>query len=393
MRAAASAFFVGFIAIVLCGAPATVLVGRHVTKQSDVDWTSVQVYAVVAAVGFVVFRTVRAAASRRYVDAAVQSRRPGISPTFACTLVAWVLVASAGGLAFGTYQVYDTANDPNPGKYRVYLAHQSLPVLFLAAGLAVLGAAGYYSWNFRRKHEIPELKKHNIVSLAADVRPKRTMAGALKKRILLWLKATLIDGFLFAGAIVPRLFSDNDRPTAAEIGDGLNLVVGGPGIVSFALLVCMFVFGATRHSAFDALRQPSSLAAIGIFLIGLVLQENDLKLAAGICAFTAVLIASATMLNIMERGSQPWMGFIFLVANYWYGYLVAPDGNEVLPVGVAGWVVAIMAAGYTAHEAREHWREWNTLVEPDTIPLPVLAFPPTPPNTSLTQPPPFTPPR
>jgi hypothetical protein len=215
------------------------------------------------------------------------------------------------------------------------------------------------------------------------------MAGAVKERIYLWLEATLIDALLFAGAIVPRLFSNDDRPTAAEIGDGLTLVVGGPGIISFALLVVMFVLAPTRRSAFDALRQPSSLAPIGIFLIGWLLQENNLKLAAGICAFAAVLIASATMMNIMERGSQPWLGLIFLVGNYAYGYLTAPDGDLALPVGVIGWIVAVLAAGYTAFEAHKHWRKWNMLVDPPTVPLPI------PQHMQQTQPPnwpPTTPP-
>jgi bacteriorhodopsin len=168
MRAASA--FVGFVAVVLCAAPATVLVGRHVAKQSDVDWTPVAVFGVVAAVGFVACRALRAATSRRYLAAAIASGKPGISPAFACTLLAWVLVAGAGGLAFGTLLVYQTADDPDPGSYRTSLTHYPLPILFLIAGLAVLGAAGYYSWDFRRRHEIPELKSRNIAVRAAETR-------------------------------------------------------------------------------------------------------------------------------------------------------------------------------------------------------------------------------
>ncbi|MPZ81319.1 MAG: hypothetical protein GEV28_13320 [Actinophytocola sp.] len=355
--------FVGFIAIVLAGAPATVLIGQRVREPADVTWTPVLVAVPVAVAGFLACRALRAAASRRYVEASIRNGRAGTSPAFAYTLIAWLLVGVAGGLAGATFAVSRTIEGPDPGAYRSGLTGYPLPVLCLFAALAVAGAAGYYSWTFRRRHEIPVLEANGVAVLVQPVR-KLPKGQAARLRTRMWLQATVVDGLFFAGAVLPRLLSDDDRPTGEEIGDGVTMVVGGPGIVSFALLVVMLVLAPTRRSAFDALRQPSSLAAIGIFAVGWPLQSAGQELAAGICAFVAVLIASATCMNIMDRGAQPWLGFVFLAGNYVYGYLTAPDGDTVLPVGVAGWVVAVLAAAYALNDARGHWRRWTTLVHP-----------------------------
>ncbi|WIX78667.1 hypothetical protein QRX50_46260 [Amycolatopsis carbonis] len=81
----------------------------------------------------------------------------------------------------------------------------------------------------------------------------------------------LVDALLFAGAIVPRLLSDDNRPTWGELAMGASAL---------------------------------SLAAIGLVLLG-----------------------SATCLNIMTRGAQPWIGLVYLAGNYVYGYLAAPNGD------------------------------------------------------------------
>lgn len=364
MRAASA--FVGFIAIVLCAAPATVLVGADVAKQSDVDWNPVAVCAVVAAVGFLVCRGLRSATSRWYVNAAIRRGSPGVSPAFACTLVAWVLVAGAGGFAFGTFVVHQTANDPDPGSYRTGLTEYPLPILFLFAGLAVLGAAGYYSWDFRRRQEIPPLQAAGV---ARVVTPPRVLppAQAFRRQMLLWVGATLVDAAFWAAAVIPQ-WIDGKPPNADDLATGALLVLGGPGIIAFALLLAMIAMWATRRSAFDALRRPSSLAAIAVtaagLLIGQASQEVAVQVVAGVVALVGVVIASVTQLSIMNRGAQPWLGFVFLAGNYVYGYLTAPDGHSALPVGAIGWVIAVAAAAYTFKEARGHWRDWAGVEPP-----------------------------
>lgn len=360
--------FVGFVAVILCAAPATVFTERDVHRSADVDWTPVLVTLPVAVVGFLICRALRVAASRRYVAASIRRGRAGGSPAFALTLLAWLLAAPAGGLAFATFLVYQTSDDPTPGKYREGLAEYPLPALFLFAGLVVLGAAGYYAWTFRRRHEIPPLVAAGVAVL---VEPPRRLpkAQAVKLRSLMWLRGTVIEAFFFAGVLVPRLL-DGERPSGDELATGVFMVVGGPAIVSFALLVVMLLLWPTRRSAFEALRQPSSLAAIGIAGLGFALDYGGQALAGGIVALAGVLIGSATCLNIMDRGAQPWLGFVFLAASYVYGYLHTPDGDTVLPTGTAGWVVAVLAAAYAVREARGHWKEWTTLASPADVATP-----------------------
>jgi hypothetical protein len=82
----------------------------------------------------------------------------------------------------------------------------------------------------------------------------------------------------------------------------------------------------------------------------------------GILALAGVLLASATCLNIMDCGAQPWLGLVFLAASYILGYLTSPDGDSALPNGVAGWSVAVLAAGYALYQARDHYQDWTRLV-------------------------------
>lgn len=356
-------WFVGLVAIVLCFAPGTVLVGRDVRRPADVDWDPVLVAVPVAVAGVLICRGLRKIASDRYVRRSIRQGRAGGSPAFAFTLVAWLLAGAAGGLTVGTWYVATNVADPNPDSYGKKLADYPLPILFLFAGLAVFGAAGYYSWKYRRRYELPVLEDNGIAVLL-EPRTPATPAEAMKLRTRMWLQGTLIDGALFAGAIVPRLLSDGDPPSEEELASGVFGVLGGPAIISFVLLLMLLVQWPTRRSALEALRQPSSLAAIAIVLAGFALDHFGQQVAGGIVALVGVLIASATCLNIMERGSQPWMGLLFLAGSYVFGYLYAPDGKAALPVGTTGWVVAILAAAYAVYLAHDHWRSWTRIAHP-----------------------------
>lgn len=355
----------GLMSLLLCVAPVAALLARDVHRRADVAWTPVQIVVPVAVVGIVVAWALRKAASARYLRNSLARGRAGASPAFAFTLVAWLLAGTAFGLAVGTWYAADNIEDPTPDRYLRFLAETPLPILFLLAGLGVLGAAGYDSWTFRRRHELPALEQAEI---AIVVEPPRQQP--LRVTTKMWLKGTLIDASLYAGAIVPRLLSDDDRPDADELATGVFGVLGGPAIVSFVLLVIMFLAWPTRRSALDALRQPASLAAIGIVLAGFALDYAGQEIAGGIVAMVGVLIGSVTLLGIMDRGTQPWMGLLFLTGSYLLGYLTAPDGDYALPAGVTGWVVAVLAAGYTIYQAQGHWREWTKVVNLNQQPLP-----------------------
>lgn len=340
-----------FVAILLAGAPATVLIGT-----GPVSWTPALVAVAVAVVGYAVCHWLRKRASLRYLARAESTGRFSGSPVFAWTLVAWVLIAVAGGVTIGTFVAGQPVEEDSS---RDGLADYPLPVLFLFAGLMVLAGAGYSARRFRRMHEVPWLQARGIAVERARVERLRPMEA-----VVLWLKGAAIDGMLFLSGLLPRLI-DGEKPTEDEWALGVLGVVGGPGIVSFVLLVVMLFAWPTRGAAFDALRQPSSLVAVGLVVLGLVVGDS---VTGGILALAGVLVASITCMNIQNRGSQPWLGFLYLAGNFIIGYLAAPDSGAALPEGFVGWAIVLAAAAYTIFEAYRHWREWP-LLEP--VPLPM----------------------
>lgn len=357
--------YLAFIAVALCAAPSTVIISRGVQSKADVSWAPVLIAVPVAIAGFIVCLALRTAASRRYVAAAIQRGKASASPAFIYTLIAWVLASGAGGLTLATWLLYESANEPSA--YRAALAEYPMALLFVFAGLAVLGTAAYHTLIFRRQNEYPLLEEYGVARLVVPPQnlPKKE---ALKQRTRMWLQGTAVDGAFFLGALLPRLAGD-DQPTADEWGDGSFLVVAGPGVVSFSLLLLMLVYWPTRRSAFEAFRRPSSLAALGLVGVGVLLDtagrgpagSSGIVVAGAVVGISGVVIASATCMNIMDRGSQPMIGLVYLAGNYIYGYLTSPDRDIVLPAGTVPWIVAILAAIYTFTEGRSHWRRWNTL--------------------------------
>jgi hypothetical protein len=352
---------VGFVAIVLATAPTIVLIGRDVHRPADVDWQPVQVAAVVAVAVFLACYRLRAVASRRYVEASIRRDRAGWSPAFACTFAAWLPVVVAGGMAFATLLVAQTAGGPiEEGSYRANMAATPLPLLFLFATLMLFGVAGHDAWSFRRRHELPALEEAGVARAAPPVELDKKAAVRLRTRM--WLHATVIDALFVAGGLLPKLLPGGEAPTENELATAGFSVIGGPGVVSFVLLVLMLAFWPARASALQALFRRSSLAAIGLVCAGLLLDSAELEIPGAIVGLSGVLLASATCLNIMDRGSQPWLGLVFLAASYVLGYLTSPDGDSALPGGAAGWTVAVLAAGYALYQGRDHWRAWTRLV-------------------------------
>ena len=336
-----------FVAVLLAGAPATVLTGT-----GDVSWTPALVAVVIAVVGYGVCHALRRRASARYLARAERTRVFSGSPVFAYTLVAWVLITVAGALVMATFFARRPAE---AGSYRDGLKDYPLPVLFLFAVLMVLAGAGYSARVFRRVHEVRWLQDRGI----AVERPK-TQRLEPRQAARMWLVGAAVDGMLFLSGLLPRLIG-GDKPGEDELALGVLSVIGGPGIVSFVLLVVMLFAWATRRAALDALRQPTSLIAVGLVLVGLLLDDSWVG---GVIALAGVLLGSITCMNIQNRGSQPWLGFLYLAGNFVIGYLAAPNGGSALPDGVVGWAVVLVAAAYTSREAYKHWREWPLLEAP-----------------------------
>ncbi|MGH4016234.1 MAG: hypothetical protein ACRDSL_20385 [Pseudonocardiaceae bacterium] len=358
--------FVGFVAIIVAVVPATVIIRGDGERPNDVSREPVLIAAAVAVVGFVVCRMLRSAASRRFVDVSLQRGQyePYRSPAFPFTLVAWVLIVVAGSMAFATFNVSERAKGPSAeDPFRSHTFTDWLPALVILAAVVTVGAASYYSWDFRRRHEIPVLEAHGVVTFVAPPR-QLSKTEAVRLRTWMWLRGTTIEGMFLAGALLPRLLPGAERPSEYETALGVAMLFGGPGMISFTLLLFMFVFVPTRRSAWDALRRPSSLLAIGVCAVGVILASNGQEVAGQLITNAALLLASVTCLNIMDRGAQPWLGLAFLTFSYFLGYLTAPGGPPSLPSGIAGWTVAVLALGYTAHQARSHWRTWYALVPP-----------------------------
>ncbi|WP_459714814.1 hypothetical protein [Actinophytocola sp. KF-1] len=342
-----------FVAILLAGAPATVLLGRGTPPS----WTPALVVAAIAVVGYALCHALRRRASRRYLARAERTGRFTGSATYAYTLVAWLLLVVAGGLVMGTYFAHQPVEE---GSYRDGLADYPVPVLVLFAGLMVLAGAGYSSRVFRRRYEVPWLQARGIAVAQPAVERLKP-----KEAAVMWLKGAAIDGLLFLSGLLPTLAAGAE-PAEDELVLGVLSVVGGPGIVSFVLLLVMLFSWPTRRAAFDALRQPSSLVAIGLVVVGMLAGDTA---AGGILAVAGVLLGSITCMNIQNRGSQPWLGFIYLAGNFVIGYLAAPDGGAALPDGVLGWAIVVVAAGYASYEAYRHWQHWPLLAQPAWRPV------------------------
>ena len=86
-----------------------------------------------------------------------------------------------------------------------------------------------------------------------------------------------------------------------------------------------------------------------------------------ILAVGGLLLGSITTMHVMDRGSQPSLGIAYLTLNYAFAYFAAPDGSMTLPNGFVNWIAATVAAAYTAHLVKHHWRAWYGLV-PGTAP-------------------------
>lgn len=353
--------FAGFAAILVTLAPGTVYIGRGVNGPEDVDWLPVLIVAPVAIAGFLILRALRTSASRRYLTAAIRSGRAGWSPAFVYTLPAWLLAGVASGITGGTLLTAQTASDQSA--YLATVADYPLSLAFLFAGVVVTGAAGYYAWAFRRRYEIPVLEAAGVAVLVQPPE-KLPKAQAAKLRTRMWLKGTAIEALLYASGVVPRLLSDDDPPSGDELLEGALKIVGGPAFTSFALLLLMLLLWPTRRSALHALTRASSLAALGIVGLAFVVDPSGKQPIGAIIAFTGVLLGSVVCMNIMDRGSQPWLGFVYLGANFLFGYLSAPDGNAAWPTGFTGWLIAVVAAVYASYEVRSHWREWTKLEHP-----------------------------
>uniref|UniRef100_UPI001ABF742A hypothetical protein n=1 Tax=Amycolatopsis circi TaxID=871959 RepID=UPI001ABF742A len=331
---------------------------RSFFRDGAVSWTPVYVTVPIAIVAVLALRAARRTLSRHYVERSIRQGRAGLSPSFPCTLAAWALGGTVFGWASGAVLVSANGDTPDGRADLRWAVDSAQPVLLLFVGLLVLAAGGYYSWRFRERYELEPLRRAGIAIVVPPEPP------GLVKTIRMWLVGTAVDALLFLGAAVPRLFSGDDRPTSDEWLDSGFAVLAGPGVVSFALLVLWFANWSTRRSALRALLRPASLTAIVLVLLGLAAHQAGQEVLSAVLGVSGCLLASVTCMSIMTRGVQPWMGLCYLAGNFVFGYMTAPDGNYVLPVGATGWIIAVLAAAYAVREARNHYREWTSLEPP-----------------------------
>lgn len=357
----------GFVAVAAAIPPTMLLIHRWTPPgpaTTDAELVSRNLPMVVAiasgVAAFLVLRAVRAAMSRRYVATCVArgDYNPYRSPSFGFTLVAWLVLVAAMSVTFAAATV--TQND-DPASAVTDFATADRPVFLVLSVVGVAVAAAYFSWDFRRRNEIPPLEAAGVVR-TVDPPPELPPGEATRLQLRMWGVATVVEGLFLAGALLPRLLPGADRPTGEDVLTGVFMLLGGPAVISSVLLACLLVLAPTRQSAMDAVRQPTSLLAIGLVTVGLVVDASGQRTIGGIVALVGLLLGSVTGLHIMDRGRQPWLGLTFLLFSFCVGYLAAPDGSMALPNGWSNWVVAVVAAGYVAHQARGHWRKWHGLL-------------------------------
>ncbi|ACU37037.1 hypothetical protein [Actinosynnema mirum] len=305
-------------------------------------------------VGAAVVFGVRGWAVRRFVVAAVASRRyrRRVSPALPLTVAGVLLVTLAAGWGFALLSLVEPGGEQ--------LGDGSGGSLLLAL-LGVVCAGLHFSWRFRRRVEVPPLVAAGLARVAEPPEVPRG-ARAFSWRLREFTSGVVIEGTFFlvplAGAALSGEVGFDERTQ-----QGLFMVFAGPGLVSGMLLLLMMVPAHLRWIAVDALRQPSSLLALalvgGAFAVDWAHGHGGvpapLHTAAQVAVLVGVLLASATCMGIMERGPQPWLGLYYLGFSYLLGYLTAPGGTISQPEGVAGWVAAIGALGYCLREGREHW--------------------------------------
>ena len=318
---------------------------------------TVLMIALASGAGLAAALILRKYATRRFVTRAISSGcyQPRSSPVPGCTFLALALGTVCTGAVILLAHLYGE-DDGSP------VPEASEPGHLVLALICLIGSTMFFSWRYRTKAEVAPLTTAGLaVTMPPPSRPRgaRAFSWSLKE----FLQGVIVEALFFGFSWLQSLI-DSEPLSYGEVVFGIFTIIGGPGIISAVLLLCFLVPAATRWIALDALRQPSSLLAIGLvagaFLVNsLDNVPNAVIVVATIAAVAGILLASVTCLHIMDSGHQPWLGFFYLGLSYLMGYLAAPDGSFAYPDGLGGWIAAIAALVYCLREARKHWLEYH----------------------------------
>lgn len=311
--------------------------------------------------GCLVLRRLRDRASRRYVAAAVSTGRydSARSPVLRLTALAWVtlVLGLAGGLAVGLLAPTSTTDAAQREVVELAGSWQGGALGLLGLLLAI----GVQAWAFQRRNEIQPLVHRGVLVRAEPVAasPEPGMRG-----FLLGLRAFLanlwISGlFLLAGWLQATI--DGERPPAETmVFDAFVNILAFPTAVVIALAVILWL-SPLRWTVRACLSDPTSRVGLGLFVAGalggIVASEHWLPATA---AGVGMLVIAVTMLRLMDLGPQPWLGLAFLLLSWWFGASYDPTDRQnaapLVPVGVIGWVAAVVTLALLAREVRTHWR-------------------------------------
>jgi hypothetical protein len=332
--------------------------------------------AVVLALGtacYIALRVLRARATEQYVRRALRQGSYSLSrsPAFPYTLGICAVGLILGSVALA-YLALFTAGGDDTETLRGILERDH-PGLLLLSALAVPVAALIFAWRHRSRREVPRLEQAGLVRVGAA--PPQTQEGAIRLRLRAYLWGVVVETLFFAFALLAMVLPGGEEPTGDDLVFQGSLVIVGPGMVSFILLVLLLVLPGTHWLGRACLRRPVALWAVLMMVAGALLNPEGPHLLAAVggegverydtliavasvgLALAGVTMASLTSLYLMDIAAQPWLGLLYLGFAYFLGYFTTTSGQATLPSSVAAWIGALVALGYVLWEGRKHWHE------------------------------------
>jgi hypothetical protein len=305
----------------------------------------------IGAVCFGVLMLTRRRRTRRLVDEAIRAGRwEPTSPALLITTAAWAALLAA--VAFAGVPQFVAAREV--GELAERFGRQPVWMLLVVPGLAL--ATAMSTFVHRRREEIAPLKAAGLVELPAPEPPDVGVTGFVGGlRAFVW--AAVLGSVLALGDLVDASLGDEEIDLADHAGAWMASVVIVPAVVAGVFLVTLALTTPTRWMVRAALRQPVTIASLGLIAGSLVLAAIESVPAALPIAMILVggLLGAVTSLYTQDLGPQPWLGILFLIFTYSFD-LTNDAGDVSLPTSVVGWVAALGAAAYAIREGAAHWR-------------------------------------
>lgn len=170
------------------------------------------------------------------------------------------------------------------------------------------------------------------------------------------VSACITMGFVLADWLQLRLDGE-PRSGPDRVFDVAMAMIGYPTLICLVIVVVL-ALSPLRWVVRDSLRPPLNRVALALALGGILLAQlvdHWVVLAAAGIGMTLVAI---TMLQLMDRGPQPWLGLLVLVGGWVLGFLVGGSGQYSLqpPEGQIRWLAAIVGAVLLVVDVRGLWR-------------------------------------